>query len=162
LDISGLEEIRTATAWEVLSGKKRPRGTCLVLGAGLVGCETADYLSDQGREVILVEILPGIATGADADTKAYFTMRFQEKGVMAYTGTEVLRIEGKTAHLRQGREEMQVEINALIFAVGAVPEEMRYEVLTPSGTPIIRVGDCVKPRTILESVQEGFQAGSSI
>ena len=162
LDISGLERIRTATAWEVLSGKKKPRGTCLVLGAGLVGCETADYLSDQGKKVILVEILPGIATGADADTKVYFTMRFQEKSVIAYTGTELLRIEDKTAHLRQGQEEIRVGINTLVFAVGADPEEKRYEDLVPSGTSVIRVGDCVKPRTILESVQEGFQTGSSI
>jgi len=71
-DIPGLKKSQTVTAWKVLSGKKDPTEPCLVLGAGLVGCETADFLSERGKKVIVVEILSEIAIDSDADTKTYF------------------------------------------------------------------------------------------
>jgi len=162
MEIPGSEKIKTLTTWEVLAGKKRPKGVCLVLGAGLVGCETSDYLSEKGNGVILVEVLPTIATGSDLDTKTYFDMRFQEKGVTVYTNTTLIRIEGKNAILRQVEEEKKVSIDTIIFAVGADPNDHLDQIFQSSGSPILKIGDCVKARSILEAVQEGFQAGRSI
>lgn len=162
LNIPGLENSFTVTAWEVLSGEKDPKGPCLILGAGLVGCETADYLSEQGRDVIIVEVLPETATGVDADTKTYFSLRFQKKGVKVHTGTELRRVERKTAILEKNKEEMRIPVETVVFAVGAEPNEGLYAELMSSGLSKVRVGDCVQPRSILEAVQEGFQAGRGI
>ena len=161
-DIPGLDRSRTLTAWEVLSGKKTPEEPCLVLGAGLVGCETADFLAEQGKKVVLVEVLPEMGTGADGDTKAYFNLRFQKHGVRVFTSTELHRVDGKTAILRRGNDETKIEIGTVVFAAGAVPENRVDEGYVSSVPLVIRVGDCVKPRNILESVREGFDAGRSI
>jgi NADPH-dependent 2,4-dienoyl-CoA reductase/sulfur reductase-like enzyme len=161
-DIPGLEKSCTMTAWEILSGEKDPKGPCLVLGAGLVGCETADYLSEKGEKVILVEILPEIATGSDADTKTYFSLKFQKNGVKVYTDTEFRRVDRKTAILQKGNEEIKIQVETVVFAVGAEPNDGLYNELISSGSSVIKVGDCVKPRTLLEAVQEGFKAGRSI
>ena len=67
-----------------------------MVGAGLVGCETADFLSEAGEKVTLVEILPEIAGDADKDTKAYFDIRFREKGVVVHTGVTLVRDGGAT------------------------------------------------------------------
>ena len=160
-DIPGLEESRTLTAWDVLYGK-RVKPPCLVLGAGLVGCETADFIAQQGKDVFLVEVLPEMGAGSDGDTKAYFNLRFQQHGVKVYTSTELHRVEGKTAILRHGKDEMRIEIGTVVFAVGAVPEGGGSEEYASSVPVVIRVGDCVRPRNILESVREGFDAGRSI
>jgi len=162
MEIPGLDKSTTLTAWEILSGEKDPKGSCLVLGAGLVGCETADYLSEKRKEVVLVEVLPEIAAGADGDTKAYFTLRFQKNGVKVHVATELLRVENEIAFLREGKEEMKVPIKAVVFAVGAQPQDPFGDELPSSGMRIIKAGDCLKPKTILESVQEGFQAGRSV
>ncbi len=161
-EVPGLEKSLAVTAWEVLSGEKDSKGTCLVLGAGLVGCETADYLSERGTEVVLVEVLPEIATGADADTKTYFTLRFQKNGVKVYTGTDLMRAEGKTAILKRQGEEIRLGVGMVVFATGAQPNDHPYIDLTASVPTIIRVGDSLKPRGILEAIQEGFQAGRDI
>lgn len=160
--IPGVEKIRTMTAWEILSGEKEPEGVCLVLGAGLVGCETADHLGERGMRVILVEVLPEIAAGADADTKTYFNMRFKEKGVEVYTGTELLGMERELAVLKQGSEKIRVQIGTLVFAVGAEPNDGLYDELVRAGIKVVKVGDCVKPRGILEAVREGFEAGRNV
>lgn len=162
LDIPGLERSRAVTAWEVLSKEKGPEEPCLVLGAGLVGCEVADYLSDKRKKVILLEILPEIAMDADADTKTYFSLRFQKKGVKVYTRTELMRVDGKTATLKQGNEEIRVPVETVVFAIGAEPNDGLYDEFMSLGLSVVKIGDCVKPRTILEAVKEGFQAGRAI
>ena len=160
-EIPGLEASRSLTAWDILSGKKEAEPLCLVLGAGLVGCETADFLAEQGKKAILVEVLSEMCMGADGDTKAYFNLRFQKYGVKVFTSTELLRVEGKAAILRHGKDETRIEIGTVVFAVGALPEEVD-EAYVSSVPVVLRVGDCVKPRNILESVREGFDAGRSI
>jgi 2,4-dienoyl-CoA reductase-like NADH-dependent reductase (Old Yellow Enzyme family)/thioredoxin reductase len=162
LNIPGLEETGAMNAWEVLAGKRRPRGPCLILGAGLVGCETADTLSEKGVKTVLVEILPEIATGADADTKAYFEMRFKKNGVEVYTGAALQQMKGKTAVLEHREGEVRIEVGTVIFSVGPLPNDGLVGELTASGVPIKMLGDCVKPRTILDAVREGFEIGNNI
>jgi len=162
LDIPGLEAIPTTTAWEVIRGETGAVGPFLVLGAGLVGCETADLLGERGEKVILVEVLPEIATGGDADTKAYFSMRFQEHGVEIYTGAELTRVEGRTGVIKRGNEETQVQFETLVFAVGAESNDGLCDELISSGFQVVQVGDCVEPRTLLETMMEAFQAGRAV
>jgi 2,4-dienoyl-CoA reductase-like NADH-dependent reductase (Old Yellow Enzyme family)/thioredoxin reductase len=159
MDVPGLKKNHSLTAWDVLSGKKEPKGECVVLGAGLVGCETADYLSEKGMTVSVVEILSEIATGADADTKAYFELRFRESGVRVYTGAEVRQVNGTTMILKRGDEEIHLQAETVIFAVGADPNDKLHDELMASGISVVTVGDCKKPRSILEAVKEGFEAG---
>jgi 2,4-dienoyl-CoA reductase (NADPH2) len=127
-----------------------------------VGCETADFLAEQGKKVFLVEVLPEIGIGSDGDTKTYFNLRFQKHGVQVYTSTELCRLEGKTAILRQGSNEMKIDVSTVVFAVGALPEGEAGELDTSSVPMVMQVGDCVKPRNILESIREGFDAGRGI
>ncbi|TSA48140.1 MAG: FAD-binding protein, partial [Deltaproteobacteria bacterium] len=162
LTVPGLRAGQGVTAWDVLSGKSVSEGPCLVVGAGLVGCETADYLSDRGREVTVVEILSEMACDADKDTKAYFGMRFRKNGVKVHTGASLVKMEGRYAIIRQGDLEMRVETETVVFAVGAKPDACLDDRLVPSGIPVIKVGDCLKPRRLLDSVEEGFQAGNSV
>ena len=162
LEIPGLETNPSSTAWQVITEEAELQQPVLVLGAGLVGCETADQLSEQGKKVILVEVLPEIATGGDADTKAYFTLRFQKNGVRVYTGAELKRVEGKTALIQRGNEETRARVETVVFAVGAEPNDDLCDELISSGLPVVKVGDCVEPRTILEAMTEGFQAGRAL
>lgn len=162
LDIPGLEATSTTTAWEVIRGETTFKGPFLVLGAGLVGCEAADLLSGRGEKVIIVEILPEIATGGDDDTKTYYTLRFQQNGVMVRTDADLARLEGRTAVIRHGNGEIQVRVETLVFAVGAEPSDGLCDKLMSSGVQAVKVGDCVEPRTLLEATKEAFQAGRAI
>ena len=162
LTVPGVRDGQGVTAWDVLSGKGASAGPYLVVGAGLVGCETADYLSDRGGEVTVVEILSEMACDADKDTKAYFEMRFQKNGVKVHTGASLVKMEGRYAIIRQGDLEMRVETAMVVFAVGAKSESCLYDQLVPAGIPVIKAGDCMKPRRLLDSVEEGFLAGDSI
>ena len=160
--IKGLEKERMISAWEILRGKGDIQEPILVLGAGLVGCEAADLLSEAGKKVVLAEILPEIGTGGDADTKAYFNLKFKKNRVEVFAGSNLDKIEGNIAVLNRGKEEIRLEVGTVVYAVGADPNDDLYDELVSAGFSVIRIGDCIQPRTILEAIQEGFQAGRSV
>jgi NADPH-dependent 2,4-dienoyl-CoA reductase/sulfur reductase-like enzyme len=159
--VNGLEEGRVISAWETLRGRGDLREPVLVLGAGLVGCEAADLLSQAGKKVILVEVLPEIAMGGDADTKAYFNLKFKKNGVEVFTGSNIDRVEDNFAVLQRGKKEIRVQVGTVVCAVGADPNGELYDELISAGLSVIKIGDCIQPRTLLEAIQEGFQAGRS-
>jgi 2,4-dienoyl-CoA reductase-like NADH-dependent reductase (Old Yellow Enzyme family)/NADPH-dependent 2,4-dienoyl-CoA reductase/sulfur reductase-like enzyme len=162
LEIQGLPPSRSLTAWDLLAKSEIPGGSYLVLGGGLVGCETADFLSERGRPVTLVEILPEIAAGTDGDTKAYFTLRFQQNRVSVYTEAEVLRVEDRTIWIQQGQKKVRVEADWLVLAVGAQPNNGLEKELASLGIPVVRAGDCIKPRRLLDAVREGFDEANRL
>ena len=151
------------SAWDILRGKGDIREPILVLGAGLVGCEAADLLSEAGKKVVLAEILPEIGTGGDADTKAYFTLKFKKNGVEVFAGSNLVRDRRQyRCACNRGKEEIRVEVGTVVCAVGADPNDELYDELVSAGFSVIKIGDCIQPRTILEAIQEGFQAGRSV
>jgi 2,4-dienoyl-CoA reductase-like NADH-dependent reductase (Old Yellow Enzyme family)/thioredoxin reductase len=162
VNIKGLEEERVVSAWEIIRVRGDLREPVLILGAGLVGCEAADLLSETGKKVILVEVLPEIATGGDSDTKAYFSLKFKKNEVEVLTGSNLDRVEDHIAVLQRGKEEIRVHVGTVVCAVGADPNGELYDELLSAGLSVIKIGDCVQPRTLLEAIQEGFQAGRSI
>ena len=129
------------------------------VGAGLVGCEAADYLSEQGCRVILVEVLPVIASDGDADTQAYYYMKFAANDVTIYTETQIIRLEKGAALLEKDGRQIEIPIASVVLAVGAEADDSLYEELSATGIACVKIGDCLSPRRILDAIHEGFQAG---
>ena len=162
VDIPGLQTLANMTAWEAIAGTATPVSPCLVVGGGLVGCEAADYLSEHGHRVVLVEILPGIASDGDADTQAFYSMKFAKNKVTAYTATRIERIDRHTAVLERDGKTITVPIESIVLAVGAEPIDSLSEELAAAGISCVKIGDCVTPRRILDAVHEGYQAGCAV
>ena len=100
-DLPGLDALPSMSAWEAVAKTAVPVSPCLVVGGGLVGCEAADHLSESGLKVILVEVLPRIASDGDADTQAFYDMKFDRNDVTVHTATQIVRFEGHAAVLEK-------------------------------------------------------------
>ena len=61
--INGMDRACVCDAWDVLSGKTEVYGRTAVIGGGMVGCETAEYLAERGCSVSVIEMLDKIAAG---------------------------------------------------------------------------------------------------
>lgn len=60
----------------------------MIIGGGLVGAETGEYCLDYCSEVVIVEMLPEIAAGAQNQTQ--LVGRLKKAGVQMFTETKVL------------------------------------------------------------------------
>jgi 2-enoate reductase len=90
-EIPGIHRQTVVTAFNVLSGKQQAGRNVAVIGGGLVGCETALYLSQTGREVVIVE--PGEAMAPDEFefNRKDLLWALNHAGALLLTGTRRLK-----------------------------------------------------------------------
>ncbi|HYA10922.1 MAG TPA: dihydrolipoyl dehydrogenase [Thermoplasmata archaeon] len=111
-------------AWDLLSLKSLPR-SMLVLGGGVSGCELGQFLARVGVKVSIVELLPQILPGLDADLSRELTNALGRLGVEVRTGTKAVALHRDASGLAMevdgpaGRERLTAE--RLFVTVGKRP-----------------------------------------
>jgi pyruvate/2-oxoglutarate dehydrogenase complex dihydrolipoamide dehydrogenase (E3) component len=133
-----------------------------VIGGGLVGLETADFLAEQGKQVTLVEMLAEAGTDMDPLAKTMLLGRLKKGGVVIHTGTKITGLTKNEALAQQGESTIRFPIETLILALGVRPNRELAGVLEYSGLEIHLIGDAFQPRKVLEAIREGFEVGSKI
>lgn len=161
--VPGLKEY-TVTAREVLSWEGASVGhKVLVIGGGLVGAETADYLAVQGHEVSVVEMRPEIMADGEATPTTLLLERYQKYGVDVYTSAKVCSIGSDYVTFeRDGKEETVSGLDTIINAMGSRSDTSFRESLEGLDTEIISVGDAKQAKNGYLGIREGFEAGLSI
>lgn len=96
-----------------------------VIGGGAIGCEFASMLADLGSEVTVLEVLPQILAGVDADAAKVVARAFQKRGIAVNAGVRVRSIgpEGDDYGVRfEGpKGEDVVLVDKVIVSVGRKP-----------------------------------------
>lgn len=157
-----VENSRVVSSWDVLEGAE-VSGTCAVLGGGLVGTETAEYLAKKGHEVMIIEMLDKIAAGESATVMPLITKDFEAHGVKQYTDTRVNRIQDNVIHAVSTKDQSEVTLHAdtIVCALGS-----RKNLFDESGIAagVTYIGDCSGERTadIAAAVRSGYHAANAI
>ena len=165
LPVPGADNENVVSSWDVLSGKAEVKGHCAIIGGGLVGTETAEYVLEKGCQVSVIEMLDQIANGESSTILPIIMKDFAQHDVKQYVNTKVNRIvnEGKTILATDTKEGKEISINCdtIIMAVGSKKNELGTEDVT---VPVYYVGDCSGDRTasIAEAVRSGYVAANEI
>ena len=163
LPIPGADSANVVSSWDVLAGKADVSGHCVVIGGGLVGTETAEYLLEKGCTVSIVEMMDKIANGESSTILPTIMADFRAHNVGQYVNTKVSAIEndGKTVRALQGEQEITIDCDMVVMAVGS-----KKNVLDVSGVtvPVVYAGDCSGERTagIMEAIRGGYHAANNI
>ncbi len=136
----------------------------LVLGGGLIGAETSDLLSEQGKHVTLLEMQPDIAKDMEGRTRRYLLLRLKERKTTILTSTQVLEITPERA-VRvkdpEGLERWIGPFSSVVVAVGYRSNRTLAHELSDAGIPFVTVGDCTKVGKIMTAIEAGFKAALS-
>jgi 2,4-dienoyl-CoA reductase-like NADH-dependent reductase (Old Yellow Enzyme family)/thioredoxin reductase len=160
-EIDGMGEIVTSD--DVLLGKNVAGQKVLVLGGGMVGLETAEYLADKGKDVTVVELLDEVAKDMEPITKKLLLTKLKSQGVKIQTGTRVVRFENRTAFMESHNGKLQSNnFDNIVVTTGVLPENSLEEELQNAGITFQSIGDAKEPRNIVEAVIEGFELGKQI
>ncbi|WP_346664737.1 FAD-dependent oxidoreductase [uncultured Mailhella sp.] len=147
------------TAQEVLLGRETGQNV-LILGGGLVGCETAEMLAEQGKKVTILELRDTLAPDMEKRTRIFMMARLKELDVHALLNTEVLEVSGLHVRVRGPlRTERSLdEFDSLVMAFGYRSRNLLQQQLAEAGIPFTAAGDCVRPSKVITAVRQGFQA----
>ena len=94
-----------------------------VIGGGAIGCEFASTFADLGAEVTILEGLPKILPGLDADLANVVVRAFQKKKIAIKTGVAVKShaLTGSGSTVLSFGEGETLEVDAVIVSVGRRP-----------------------------------------
>jgi len=160
LNIKGMETIPTYLSSKVLDDQAELKGPVIIVGAGLVGCETAEYLHVQGYEVSIVEIQQKPLPDMGPSLKWPFLQRLKKAGIHIHTNASIKEIVSGEAIIESGDQTFSKKIGSLIFAVGFTAEDGLIEKFKATGLPYCVIGDEKSPRRIKNAIQEGYEAGA--
>jgi 2,4-dienoyl-CoA reductase-like NADH-dependent reductase (Old Yellow Enzyme family)/thioredoxin reductase len=159
----GLDQTHWLLAADLLDGAAKVNTTtALVIGGGLVGLESADYLASQGIKVSVVEMLPEVGTDMDMLARNMLLNRLKKQGVTLHTQTKVTGLSAHEAQVEQNGTPSRLPLETVVMAVGVRANHELADALQDSGLDVRVIGDAVKPRRVLDAIWEGFEAAQQI
>lgn len=149
-NIKGIEN--TINAIDVLDGKVQCGKKALVIGGGLVGCETADFLGERGFEVAVVEGREDIAMDIISEHKIYLLKSFKENNIQVHTNSMVKEIKADGIIVdHQGQEETLSGFDSIVLALGSASYQPFEENLVKEHYVL---GDATKARRAIDALRE--------
>jgi len=158
-EILGIDKGHVCDAWQILDGSVKPKKHVLVIGGGLIGMETADYLSEHGSEVTLVEMLKRSPVLKITSHGYMVHKRLRDKNCRLLFDTQVTSIDDKNVAIETAGEGATISpIDQVVVAVGLKARDDLKGVLEGLEIPYAVIGDARSPRRIIEATEEGARA----
>jgi len=140
---------------DVLSDASRVGRKVLIVGGGGSGAETADFLSEMGKDITVVEMLENIALDLVNHMQHYLSKRLNEKRVTILTSTRVLELGEGFAMVEDASGARKLDgFDTIVLAMGSTPNDGLYTRLEGKVSELYLIGDAVKPREIMDAVYE--------
>jgi len=159
---SGLAHV--FTAHQLLEGEIDGRlgRRVAVIGGGLTGVASAEYLLGRGHEVFIVEMLDWIMSDGNIVEKRTLTQELSERGVLILVQTKAEAITGRGVVLSRGGEREVAPADSVVFAVGVRSDRDLLTRLDIDRLEVHVIGDAQSPRRIMDALLEGATVGRQI
>ena len=161
--VPGSDRSNVVTAVDVLSGAVKVSGNIVVVGGGMVGCETADFLGERGCRITMIEMLADIAKDCPVTSKGFLVKRLTQYGVTVMTSASLGAIsDDQVAIVRDGKEETIRGVDYVVLAMGMVSSENISHQIQDKKIEVYVIGDAKEPRKISHAISEGAEVGRRI
>lgn len=159
------DDERVYPAAQVLTGEKDCGDTTVVIGGGLVGCETALWLAEQGKNVTIVEALDRLMAVNGPlchANKDMLERLLPYHGVKAITSARVTGYRGGILHASCGGEDREIACDSVILAVGYEEKDSLYRQLEFDVPELYLLGDARKVSNIMYAIWDAFEVANHI
>ena len=133
----------------------------VIIGGGLVGCETAVHLAINGCDVTVVEMGDSICADANPRHRPLLLAEL-EKHVKCLTATCAIRITDEGVICNTKDDEALIPANLVVCAAGRVSNRTVVDALSDCAPYVDTIGDCVKPANVTQAVFRGHFAALDI
>lgn len=156
--IKGIEKAMSAV--ELLETEPEIGENVMVVGGGMVGCETAVDLAKKGKKVTLVEMQPAILSSEFVPQQEVLMLKdmLEYYGVTVCTGYSLAEVTDKGAILAKDDECVEVEADKVIMAVGLKPVDNIAEELEAAGAKVVKIGSAVRNGNVIDATHGAFRA----
>lgn len=164
LPIPGIRDSRVIHAVDLLDGKESCGQKVLVVGGGMVGCETAAFLGEQEHDVTVIEFRDQVGADVISEHRKFLMKDFDEFKIKTITSAKVAKFfeDGVSYMLPNGTQHKAEGFDSIVLAMGA----RAYDPLSAEVKKIIKetyvIGDAVKARRALDATTEAMEIAMKI
>lgn len=164
--IPGVDRDKALTAWQIIRNDVIiPGGNVLIVGGGMVGCETAEHLLHNKRgplKVTIMEMGDEIAAGMVVNDRITMMKRLEKAGVQLWTHAKLCAMDGTSITIEQnGTAAQHQEFTHVVFATGSKSATQLQEALMGQNK-VTCIGDAHEVAQALEAVRDGYTAAMTM
>lgn len=157
--LSGSPEVlRTVTRAYMPLGKN-----IVILGGELVGLELAEFLTERGRLVTVVDDEPMLGAGLTVVRRMRIIAELREHGVALFAGSSQIQIENDGVLFldNEGRRQ-RVAADQVIVAKGTHEDRSLAEALRAAGFDVVEAGDGIDVKYIEGAIHGAWNAVEAV
>ncbi len=128
----------------------------VILGGGLVGCESAIYLDSLGKDVTIVEMKEGWAADSYFMHKNAMNMYIRDSRIKIHVQTTAKEVTDQGLLCTTPDGELLLPADNILLAAGMRPDRAAADAFYNTAPRVFQIGDCIKPGRVLEAVSLGY------
>lgn len=172
--IKGIYSPEIVHGIDCLEGKRPVGHKVLVVGGGMVGAETAEFLAEQGHEVAVIEMRDAIGPDVIHEHRVYLMKAFEEYNIKQITSAAVQEILSDGVKYKNAADPSDQKIyeargfDTVVLSMGFVSrythregQDVVYDFadeLRKIVPEVHVVGDAVRARRALDATKEAYEA----
>lgn len=162
--IPGSDSDSVTTVTPILTGERKYDGKeVAVIGSGMTGLETAEFLMEQGNTVTIIEMAEKIAPGAYPVNASDVIERLKKGGVRFLPGRKLERIGDGMLYLsRKNGVREEIRTDATVLAIGVRSSNELETECTGHFERLYSIGDAVKPGRINNATRSAFEMARAL
>lgn len=164
LPIEGIENPAIIHGSDLLDGKRAAGKKVLVVGGGMVGCETAAFLGEQQHDVTVIEYRDTVGADVIHEHRVFLMEDFKNYGIKEITGAKVCKFfdDGVEYESPDGSRHEVRGFDSVVLSMGFKNYNPFAEQLEELGQEVYVVGDATRARRALDATKEAYTAAMQI
>lgn len=157
-DIPGVDSSNVIRAEDVLTEKASFGQNVVVVGSGMTGLETSEFILNKGSKVILVEMVDTIGNGINPTILYDLTSRLKKYGIDIMTSHKLASVTEKGVALVNMKTLLSTTLDAdtVVLALGVSPNKDVVKGFEENFENIKIIGDAICGGKIVDAINDGF------
>ncbi len=164
LPIEGIDDPAIIHGSDLLEGRRAAGRKVLVVGGGMVGCETAAFLGEQNHDVTVIEYRDTVGADVIHEHRVYLMEDFRNYGVKEITGAKVCRFyaDGVEYETANGQKAETRGYDSVILSMGYKNHDPFGDAIREIVPETYVIGDAVQARRALDATKEAYEIATAL
>lgn len=149
-------------AWNILGGQGIKDDFVVIIGGGLVGIEVMEILGEQGKKLMVVEMMDAVARDVAAYLAQHTRWQFDKYRVDIRTNTKCVSITADSVTLEKDGNQTVIPCRAVVLATGSRSNSEVEEVVKSTGIPYSVIGDAKQTGKLMHAIRQGNELGRAL
>ncbi|MFH2063700.1 MAG: FAD-dependent oxidoreductase [Pseudomonadota bacterium] len=150
------------TCVDIMEGRAAPGKKVIVLGGGMTGLITADFLATQGSEVVVLNRKKSFAEEMSSNDRFYLRERLKAGKVTLFKNVRIKTFTQNGVIFTVDREDVELQdYHMVVISEKHDPIREAVKLVKEAGIPFYLIGDAKTPRHLMYCISEAEELARS-